>query len=163
MPNQSNNKFGRGHGLDVARKETLRQTLDRERLRLAAGQELLRQQHEIFHHNLLQDCRWNRLRRSMGWCSIVVLFGICFLCAYVLFKKSEFEPTTIKYAVGALFVDTIGLVVMVWKVTFGSKFVHKLSPTVDIRDILGEEAELRPNSPEADVTKSTVETGKERE
>jgi hypothetical protein len=50
---------------------------------------------------------------------VVLLPGIGFTCAYVIFNYHDFSSATVTAATAALFVDTLGLVMSVWRLVLG--------------------------------------------
>lgn len=90
-----------------------------DEIALLREQELLRQQRETFDQRKRQDSRWFLLKLVMGWTSVVLLPGIGFICGYVIFNHAEFTSTTITAATAALFVDTLGLIMSVWRLVLG--------------------------------------------
>jgi len=86
---------------------------------LAAQQEALRQQRETFDQRKTQDHRWFILRFVMGWIAVALLPGIGFTSGWIIFHSRDFTTATITAATTALLVDTIGLVISVWKIVLG--------------------------------------------
>lgn len=90
-----------------------------EEIELLREQEQLRQQRETFDQRKRQDSRWFLLKLVMGWASVVLLPGIGFTCGYVIFNHTEFTSATVTAATAALFVDTLGLIISVWRLVLG--------------------------------------------
>lgn len=101
-----------------------------EEIELLRAQEQLRQQRETFDQHKRQDSRWFLLKLVMGWTSVVLLPGIGFTCGYVIFNHQHFSSATVTAATAALFVDTLGLVMSVWRLVLG-KGPEPLQPIAD--------------------------------
>jgi hypothetical protein len=91
----------------------------REEIELLRAQEQLRQQRETFDQRKQHDSRWFLLKLVMGWTSVVLLPGIGFACGFVIFNHQDFNAATVTAATAALFVDTLGLVMSVWRLVLG--------------------------------------------
>lgn len=90
-----------------------------DEIKLLEAQEQLRQRRETFDQRRRQDSRWFLLKLVMGWTSVVLLPGIGVTCGYVIFNFHDFEPATVTAATAALLVDTLGLVLSVWRLVLG--------------------------------------------
>lgn len=101
-----------------------------EEIELLRAQEQLRQQRETFDQHKRQDSRWFLLKLVMGWASVVLLPGIGFICGYVIFNYQDFSSATVTAATVALLVDTLGLVMSVWRLVLG-KGPDQLKPLGD--------------------------------
>ncbi|WP_194831789.1 hypothetical protein [Nocardia sp. XZ_19_369] len=99
-------------------------------IELARKQEQVRQLRETFNQRKKQDGRWFVLKLAMGWISVVLLPGIAITSGYIIFNFSDFEPATVTAATATLFVDTLGLVMSVWRLVLG-KGHYPLQPIDD--------------------------------
>ncbi|MGN2634597.1 hypothetical protein ACTD5D_00055 [Nocardia takedensis] len=90
-----------------------------DEIELLEAQERLRQSRETFDQRRRQDSRWFLLKLVMGWTSVVFLPGIAVTCGYVIFNFHDFDPATVTAATVALLVDTLGLVLSVWRLVLG--------------------------------------------
>jgi len=54
----------------------------------------------------------------MGYVAIILLITVLGLSAYVLVHPSFYSSFVLGSAVSALFVDVLGLIIIVWKVVF---------------------------------------------
>ncbi|GGO63136.1 hypothetical protein [Nonomuraea cavernae] len=90
-----------------------------EEIELLRAQEQLRQMQETFDQRKRQDGRWFLLKLVMGWTSVVLLPGIAFTSGWVIFNHQNFSSTTVAAVTAALLVDTLGLVLSVWRLVLG--------------------------------------------
>lgn len=97
-------------------------------IRIERAMEQLRQEREVFDQRKHQEARWFVLRLSMGYSSIILLFVVIVICAFVLYDNTKFPDFTVKSAGAALFADVIGLLISVWKVVLKPDFITKLAP-----------------------------------
>jgi hypothetical protein len=86
---------------------------------LAREQEQLRQERETFDQRKKQDGRWFLLRLAMGWTAVALLPGIGVTSGWIIFHYAQFAASTVTVATGALLVDTLGLVLSVWRIVLG--------------------------------------------
>ena len=91
--------------------------------------EQLRQERETFDQAKSQENRWFVLRLIMGYSSIVLLVGVMVVSIFILFNHADFPPAVVTAAGSALFVDVIGMLIGIWKITLNPKSVTKLKPT----------------------------------
>jgi hypothetical protein len=68
----------------------------------------------------------------MGYSSIILLAAVIVISSYVLFNNASFAPPVVTTAAAALFADTLGLIVSVWKVVFNPDFMTKLAPITQL-------------------------------
>jgi hypothetical protein len=110
--------------------------------------ERLRQERETFDQHKAHENRWFHLRLVMGYSSVVLLVAIMIVSSYILFNNASFSGTVVSLAGAALFADTLGLIISIWKVVFNPDFMTKLAPITQL-----EEAEAKfletPTAPSA--------------
>jgi cytochrome c biogenesis protein CcdA len=87
---------------------------------IARAQEQLRQERETFDQKKRQDGRWFLLRLAMGWSAVVLLPAIGGVSGWVIANHPNFAAGTVTLAASALFVDSIGLVLAVWRIVLGT-------------------------------------------
>jgi hypothetical protein len=92
----------------------------KETIALAGEQEYLRQARETFDQRKKQDGRWNILRLVMGWIAVVLLPGVGVTSGWIIFHHTEFSVETVTVATSTLLVDTVGLVISVWRIVLGT-------------------------------------------
>ena len=111
----------------------------KDTIALATEQEYLRQVKETFDQRKKQDRRWNALRLMMGWIAGALLPGVAATCGWIIFHHTEFTVATVSTATATLLVDTVGLVISVWKIVLGTGPVAlapvALPPPMDPRGI----------------------------
>jgi len=90
--------------------------------------ERLRQERETFNQHKDHQNHWFRLRLVMGYTSVILLLAIMGVSTYILFNISSFSGSVVTAAGAALFVDSLGLVVSIWKIVFNPDFMTKLAP-----------------------------------
>jgi hypothetical protein len=90
--------------------------------------EQLRQERETFDQQKQHDNRWFILRLAMGYSSIGLLAAILVISSWIIFHAGAFSQTVVNAAGGALFVDTIGLAISVWKGVLKPTGSQKLGP-----------------------------------
>jgi hypothetical protein len=88
-------------------------------IQIVQAEERLRQERATFQQRMAQDRWWFRLRLTMGSMAVVLLPAICAVSAFVIFNSSNFDETTVTLAGGALMVDSLGLVIAVWRLVLG--------------------------------------------
>jgi hypothetical protein len=115
--------------------------------------ERLRQERETFDQHKAHENRWFRLRIVMGYSSVVLLLAIIAISAYILFNYSSFSNTVVTTAGAALFVDTLGLVISIWKIVFNPNFMTKLVPITQLEE---SEAKFFNNSATPSESKSDL-------
>jgi hypothetical protein len=86
---------------------------------IARSQERLRQERETFDQKKRQDSRWFLLRLAMGWSAVVLLPAIGGISGWVIASHSHFSAGTVTLASSALFVDSLGLILAVWRIVLG--------------------------------------------
>lgn len=91
--------------------------------------EQLRQERETFDQAKSHDHCWFILRLMMGFSSIVLLIAVMVVSVYILFNNADFPVEVVTAAGAALFVDVLGMLIGVWKITLSPKSVSKLQPT----------------------------------
>lgn len=67
----------------------------------------------------------------MGYSSIVLLAGIMGISGYVLLNPKDFPSTVLTAAGAALFVDVLGLLAGVWKISLNPELVGRLAPVTE--------------------------------
>jgi hypothetical protein len=92
----------------------------KETIALAAEQECLRQVRETFDQRKKQDRRWNILRLAMGWIAVALLPGVAMTSGWIIFNHRDFTTGSVATATGALLVDTVGLIISVWRIVLGT-------------------------------------------
>lgn len=96
--------------------------------------ERLRQEREIFDQHKAHENRWFLLRLVMGYSSVVLLVAIMVVSSYILFNSASFSNSVVVAAGAALFSDTLGLVVSIWKIVFNPDFMTKLAPITQLEE-----------------------------
>jgi hypothetical protein len=91
-----------------------------EAIAIANAEEKLRQERETFDQRKEQDARYFKLRMTMGWIAVVLLPAIGITCGWIIFHPHDFTPGTVTVAITALLVDTLGLVISIFKIVMGS-------------------------------------------
>lgn len=84
---------------------------------LAEANERLRQEGAAFDTLQEQYAREMRVRRAMLWTAVILLPAVMSICIFVLVRYEDFDQLTVAMASGALFVDALGLVIMIWRAT----------------------------------------------
>lgn len=97
-------------------------------IQIERAMEQLRQEREVFDQRKIQEARWFVLRLIMGYSSVLLLFAIMIISAFVLFNSQKFPEFAVKSAGVALFTDVLGLLIGVWKIVLKPDFVTKLTP-----------------------------------
>ena len=92
----------------------------KETIALANEEEYLRQVRETFDQRKMQDGRWNVLRLVMGWIAVALLPGVAVTSGWIIFHHTKFTVPTVTVATSTLLVDTVGLVVSVWRIVLGT-------------------------------------------
>lgn len=87
---------------------------------IARAQEQLRQERETFDQKKGQDGLWFALRLAMGWSAVVLLPMIGGVSGWVIAHHTAFAGSTVTLAASSLFVDSIGLVLAVWRIVLGA-------------------------------------------
>lgn len=64
----------------------------------------------------------------MGWVSIGLIATIMIICCIILINSTTYPDKVVNAAIGALFVDILGLAAAVWKIVLNPSFVTKLEP-----------------------------------
>ena len=78
--------------------------------------EELRRQREVFHQRRTHATRWFTLRLVMGYSAIVLMTFIMLGAFYILIHSTRFPAEVVTSACAALFIDTLGLLVTIWKI-----------------------------------------------
>lgn len=100
---------------------------------IARAEERLRQERETFDQKKRQDGRWFILRLAMGWSAVFLLPGIGVVSGWVIANQSDFSGSTVTLAASSLLVDSVGLVIAVWRIVLGTG-PDQLSPVTDNDD-----------------------------
>lgn len=103
-------------------------TLDLSPVELERAAEQVRQERETFNQRKDHGERWFRLRLAMGYSSIVLLGGVMGISGYVLLSPAAYSGGVLATAGGALFVDVLGLLAGVWKISLSPELAGTLSP-----------------------------------
>lgn len=96
--------------------------------------ERLRQERETFDQHKAHENRWFLLRLVMGYFSVALLLSVIAISSYILLNNKIFSNTVITIAGAALFTDTLGLVISIWKVVFNPNFMTKLAPITQLEE-----------------------------
>lgn len=91
-----------------------------ETIAIANAEEKLRQERETFNQRKEQDARYFVIRMAMSWIAVVFLPAIATTCGWIIFKHGEFTPAIVTVATSALLIDTLGLLIAIWKIVLGS-------------------------------------------
>jgi hypothetical protein len=95
--------------------------------------ELIRQQRETFEQLKRQDKQWFQLRLTMGYSAVVGLLGILVVSGVILLAHHQFPSFVVASAAAAFFVDVLGLMLAVWKITLNPGFHSRLRPVARAR------------------------------
>lgn len=85
------------------------------RIKQAESVEHLRQQAETFDQRKNHDKMWFYLRLTFGYSSVVLLTAILIVASVIIFNYKNFPDHVVLSASTALFVDAMGLAVLIWK------------------------------------------------
>src|SRR6266568_1451679 len=96
--------------------------------------ERLRQERVTFNQHRAHENRWFVLRLVMGYSSVLLFIAITVVSSYILLHGSSFSATVVTAAAGALFTDSLGLIVSVWKVVLNPGFMTKLGPVTQVEE-----------------------------
>ena len=99
---------------------------------LQQAAERLRQERETFDQKKQQDRRWFSLRLAMGWTSVVLLPTIMTVSSWIIFHRETFSEATVTLAASALLVDTLGLVLSIWRIVVTAGGPEKLAPVTRV-------------------------------
>lgn len=99
---------------------------------VARATEQLRQERETFDQAKQHEGRWFVLRLVMGYSAVLLLGAIMVIASYVLFNSSVFPASVVTAAGAALFVDVLGLLIVVWKIALNPNFYARLAPVTQI-------------------------------
>lgn len=99
---------------------------------IARAAERLRQERETFDQHQRHDEWWFRLRLVMGFSAVVLLFFIMVVSTYILVNAASFASSVVTAAGAGLFVDALGLLIGVWKITLNPSFLTRLAPITDV-------------------------------
>ncbi|MDG4551868.1 MAG: hypothetical protein P9F19_04680 [Candidatus Contendobacter sp.] len=97
-------------------------------IKIERAMEQLRQEREVFNQRKEQESRWFILRITMGYTSVILLFVVIVISAFILFNSANFPEFAVKSAGAALFADVVGLLIGVWKIVLKPDFITKLTP-----------------------------------
>lgn len=106
--------------------------LDAERL--ARAQERLRQERETFDQRKQQEARWFNIRLRMGYLAAILLPSVMVVSVYILLNYVHFPRSVIGAASGALFIDTLGLVMSAWRLVLNPGSITRLEPVTKVGD-----------------------------
>jgi len=95
--------------------------------------EQIRQERETFDQQKSHSERWFKLRLTMGYSSVALLAAVMSISGYVLFHASAFPSSVLTLAGSALFVDVLGLLVGVWRISMNPKLISQLEPVTNGR------------------------------
>lgn len=112
-------------------------TLSPEKVELLRVQENLRQETEAFEQEKRHIESWFVLKLAMGISSIVLMFSILMFSGFIILNNNKFTNNIVTWAGIAMFVDTLGVVVSIWKVIFNQGSISKLQPItqVNLKDV----------------------------
>jgi hypothetical protein len=96
-----------------------------------AQSERLRQERETFDQRKIEAIAWSRLRLVMGWTALVLLIGLCTGSIFVLFAHNAFPAAATTAAASTVLVQTVAVVVMVWRLAIGAG-PPQLAPVTDV-------------------------------
>lgn len=102
---------------------------------IARAEEQLRQERETFDQQKQHENHWFVLRLVMGYSSIILLAAIFVVSTWIIFHATEFAPIVVKSAGGAIFGDTVGLVLSVWRVVLKPNGSGKLTPVTKVKAV----------------------------
>ena len=97
-------------------------------LSVERARERLRQEQATFNQHRSHENLWFLLRLVMGYSSVVMLAAVLVVSSYLVLNASSFPTAVISAAAAALFTDTLGLVVGIWKIVFNPGFMTRLAP-----------------------------------
>lgn len=100
----------------------------KDAITFARAEEQLRQEREAFDQKKKQDQIWFYLRLATGIVALLLLLALCPACFYIFVNHKLFTDIVVKAAVGSLFVDLVGLIVLIVKVVIGGGHVKPLEP-----------------------------------
>lgn len=95
--------------------------------------ERLLQEREVFQQHKAHENRWFNLRLFMGYSSVIILAVIMVVSVYILFNYRDFSEVVVASAGAALFADTLGLGISIWKIVFKPDFTTKLVPVTELQ------------------------------
>jgi hypothetical protein len=121
--------------------------------------ERLRQERETFDQHKAHENRWFLLRVVMGYSSVILLISIMVVSSYILFNNVSYPNSVVITAGAALFVDTLGLIISIWKVVFNPDFMTKLAPITRLEKSEAKFLET-PNSPLGDKNDLSILSAK---
>jgi len=98
---------------------------------LERASEQLRQERETFNQAKKHDSNWFVLRLVMGYASVILLVCIMVIASYILYNNDKFPATVVVSAGASLFVDVLGLLAGIWKITFNPASMSKLNPVTN--------------------------------
>jgi hypothetical protein len=102
--------------------------IDISPIKIARANEQLRQEREIFDQEKIQQNRWFLLRLVMGYAAVVLLLLIMIVSTVILYHHSTFNGAILTAAGSALFVDSLGLIISIWKVVFNPSTLASIRP-----------------------------------
>jgi hypothetical protein len=113
-----------------AAKGEASKTLDA--VKFARAEEALWQEHETFEQRKKIENNWSVLRLVMGYSAVVLIPSIMSVSVYILFNHAIFPANVVWSAGGALFGDSLGLVLAVWKIVLNPGSVTRLDPVTKV-------------------------------
>jgi hypothetical protein len=95
--------------------------------------ERLRQERETFDQMKVQSERWFSLRLAMAYATIVILFAIATVAAWITLHPVIYSPATVSIAAAALFADTLGLAIAIFRLVLRPQTTSPLRPVTPAR------------------------------
>ncbi len=102
---------------------------------LAQATEALRQEGLAFDERLRQEAKWAPIRFAIGWCAVAVFPSILVVAAFIVFRHSEFDDTTVSLAAGALLVDALATGASFYRIVLGSQPRTGLVPVTSVQNV----------------------------
>src|SRR5690348_12594446 len=81
--------------------------------------EQYRQTRLTFDQRRIQDRRWFTLRLGLGWTAIALLPALSIISIWIIANASDFAISTVSVATTVLSIDTLGIVLSVWRIVIG--------------------------------------------
>lgn len=103
-------------------------TVELAAVEIERASEQIRQERETFDLQRSHAERWFNLRLAMGYASIVLLAAVMAISGYVLLHPADYSGGVLSVAGGALFVDVLGLLGGVWKISLSPELAGTLAP-----------------------------------
>jgi hypothetical protein len=95
-------------------------TSARNRIPSASETEQLRQEKETFDQAKSDTQSWSKLRLSMGWTALVLLPTLAAAAIFILIEHDHFSTVATTSAAATVLLQTVTLVVAVWRLVLGS-------------------------------------------